>query len=168
VLGWLTMAINHQSFRLCNICPQTYKYHCQNHIQNATWNKKHKFLTEEIFSLLSGWLGSMLDSGAEGPGCKLQSWCCRVTVLTVHTHRASVHQAAKLVAAFLRAARVTTGLAESNGSLLPGLWLMSPASWLPRTRDQLRNPTLGNQVWASFTFFTLREFPFRRQDIDTI
>ena len=29
---------------------------------------------------------------------------------TVHTHRASVHQAAKLVAAFLRVARVTAGL----------------------------------------------------------
>jgi len=36
---------------------------------------------------------------------------------TVHTHRASVHQAAKLVAAFLRVAGVTAGLAESNGSL---------------------------------------------------
>ena len=52
---------------------------------------------------------------------------------TVHTHRASVHQAAKLAAALLRVARVTAGLAESNGSLQPGLWLMSPASWLPRT-----------------------------------
>ena len=40
---------------------------------------------------------------------------------TVHTHRASVHQAAKLVAALLRVARVTAGLAESNGSLPPGL-----------------------------------------------
>ena len=40
---------------------------------------------------------------------------------TVHTHRASVHQAAKSVAAFLRVARVTAGLAESNGSLPPGL-----------------------------------------------
>jgi len=40
---------------------------------------------------------------------------------TVHTHRAFVHQAAKLVAALLRVARVTVGLAESNGSLLPGL-----------------------------------------------
>ena len=40
---------------------------------------------------------------------------------TVHTHRASVHQAAKLVAAvLLRVARVTVGLAESNGSLPPG------------------------------------------------
>ena len=40
---------------------------------------------------------------------------------TVHIHRASVHQAAKLVAALLRVARVTAGLAESNGSLAPGL-----------------------------------------------
>ena len=40
---------------------------------------------------------------------------------TVHTHRASVHQAAKLVAALLRAARVIAGLAESNGTLAPGL-----------------------------------------------
>ena len=40
---------------------------------------------------------------------------------TVHTRRASVYQAVKLVAALLRAARVTAGLAESNGSLLPGL-----------------------------------------------
>ena len=36
---------------------------------------------------------------------------------TVHTHHASVHQAAKLVAALLSAARVTAGLSESNGSL---------------------------------------------------
>ena len=40
---------------------------------------------------------------------------------TVHTHCASVHRAAKLVAALLRVARVTAGLAESNGSLMPGL-----------------------------------------------
>ena len=52
---------------------------------------------------------------------------------TIHTHRTSVHQAAKLVAALLRIARVTAGLAESNGSLPPGLWLTSPAGWLPRT-----------------------------------
>jgi len=32
---------------------------------------------------------------------------------TVHTHRAFVHQAAKLVAALLRVAGVTAGLAES-------------------------------------------------------
>jgi len=31
------------------------------------------------------------------------------------------------------AGEVTAGLAESNGSLQPGLWLRSPAGWLPRT-----------------------------------
>jgi len=40
---------------------------------------------------------------------------------TVHIHCASVHQAAKLVAALLRVAGVTAGLSESNGSLPPGL-----------------------------------------------
>jgi len=40
---------------------------------------------------------------------------------TVHTHRASVDQAVKLVAALSRVARVTAGLAESYGSLPPGL-----------------------------------------------
>ena len=40
---------------------------------------------------------------------------------TVHTRRASVHQAAKMLAALFRVARVTAGLAESNGSLPPGL-----------------------------------------------
>jgi len=40
---------------------------------------------------------------------------------TVHTHCASVHQAAKLVTALLRVARVTAGLAESSSSLPSGL-----------------------------------------------
>ena len=40
---------------------------------------------------------------------------------TVHTHCASVHQAATLVAALLRVAGVTADLAESNGSLPSGL-----------------------------------------------
>jgi len=40
---------------------------------------------------------------------------------TVHTLCASVHQAAKLAAALLRVVGVTAGLAESNGSLPPGL-----------------------------------------------
>ena len=40
---------------------------------------------------------------------------------TVHTHRACVHQTAKLVAAVLRVAGVTAVLAENNGSLPPVL-----------------------------------------------
>ena len=40
---------------------------------------------------------------------------------TVHSHCTSVHQTAKVVAALLRVAGVTAGLAESNGSLPLGL-----------------------------------------------
>ena len=84
----------------------------------------------------------MLDSGAERFGFKSQDRACgtvyrllEATIVatmsamlsgnslrkTAHTHRASAHQVAKLVAALLRVARVIAGLAESNGSLRPGL-----------------------------------------------
>ena len=62
-------------------------------------------------------IGLMLDSCAEGPGFKNRS---RVTVLG-ELFTPIVPQAAKLVAVLLRVARVTAGLAESNGSLPPGL-----------------------------------------------
>ena len=62
---------------------------------------------------------SVLDSGAVRPGFKSQSRRCLGQ--TVHIYHASVHQAAKLVAALLRVARVTAGLAESNGNRPPGL-----------------------------------------------
>jgi len=67
---------------------------------------------------------SALDSGAEGfkSGFKSQPSRCRVSLRqTVHTHRAYVHQAAKLVAALLRIATVTAGLAESIVSPAPDL-----------------------------------------------
>jgi len=66
---------------------------------------------------------SVLDSGAEVPGVQIAVATLSGNSLrqTVRTHRASFHQAAKLAAALLRVARVTAGLAESNGSLLPGL-----------------------------------------------
>ena len=64
---------------------------------------------------------SVLDSGAVGPGFQSQPLSGNSLRQTVHTHSASVHQAAKLVAALLRVARVTAGLAETNGSLPPGL-----------------------------------------------
>ena len=83
-----------------------------------------------------GWIGSrvvsVLDSGAEGPGFKSQPRRCRVTVLgqTAHTLCASVHQAAKLIAALLRVAGVTAGLVESNWQFTAG-FITSPADWLP-------------------------------------
>jgi len=66
----------------------------------------------------------VLDSGAEETGFKSQTAATlsgNSLRQTVHTHCASVHQAAKLVAVLLRVARVTAGLAETNGSLPPGL-----------------------------------------------
>ena len=71
-----------------------------------------------------------LDAGgsvAEWLACWTQTLSGNSLGQTVQTHCASVHQAAKLVAALLRVAGVTAGLAESNGSLPPGLWLTSPA-----------------------------------------
>jgi len=51
----------------------------------------------------------VLYSGAEGPGFK-STLSGNSLRQTVYTHRVSVHQAV----------RVTAGLMESNGSLLPG------------------------------------------------
>ena len=96
---------------------------------------------------------------------------------TAHTHCASVHQTAKLVAALLRVAGVTAGLAESNGSLydtrcyfnvrskanmsqfnLPhGFMTHVTCRLTAKNRDRLRNPMLGNRVWATFTFLCQRE-----------
>ena len=65
---------------------------------------------------------SVLDSSAEGPGFISQPRRCRVTILgKLFTPIVLAHQALKLVAALLWVVRVTAGLAESNGSLPPGL-----------------------------------------------
>ena len=63
---------------------------------------------------------SVPDSSAEEPGVQIAAATMPGNSLrqTVHTHCAPVHQAAKIVAALLR---VTTGLAERNGSLGMGL-----------------------------------------------
>jgi len=75
-----------------------------------------------------GWLGkgvvSVLDSGTEGPRLgevAVPTLSGNSLRQTVHTHRASVHQAAKVGSRLLRVVGVTAGLVESNGSLPPGL-----------------------------------------------
>ena len=125
---------NEQTHRRRHVC----SVHLLRHRHSATGVRRftlHAVLLGRIAIGLQGWLGSrvvsVLDSGAEGPGFKSQSRRCRVTVFgeqgTVHTHCAPVHQTAKLVAALLRVAGVTAGLAESNGSLPSGLRFTSPA-----------------------------------------
>jgi len=80
-----------------------------------------------MFSYLLTWSGSVAEWLASLRAC-VQIAAATLSALsgnslrqTIHTHRTSVHQTAKLVAALLRVARVTAGLAESNGSLPPGL-----------------------------------------------
>ena len=75
-----------------------------------------------------GWLGSrvvsVLDSGAEGPGFKSQPGRCRVITVLGKLFTPIVPlftKQQKLAAALLMGARVIAGLAESNGSLQPGL-----------------------------------------------
>ena len=96
-----------------------------------------------------GWLASRVVS------CWTQAQKARVQIAvaalsgnslrqTAHTHHASVRWPAKLVAALLSVAGVTAGLAECNGSLSPGLWLASPAGWLPRTG--ISSGTLGSVI----------------------
>ena len=79
-----------------------------------------------LTTLLYRWLGSrvvsVLDSGEKArvqiAAATLSGNSLRQTI---HACRASVHQAAKLVAVFLRVAGATVGLTESNGRLPPGL-----------------------------------------------
>jgi len=85
--------------------------------------KLHFFFLKSTLTdgLLGSRVVSVLDSGTVGPGFKLHPRRCWVTVLG-KLFTPIVHQAAKLVAALLKVARVTAGLAaESNGSLLLGL-----------------------------------------------
>ena len=90
---------------------------------------------------------SVLDSGAEGPGFKSQ---------TVHIHRASVHQATKLIAALLRVVGVTAGLAVGpNWQATAGFMTHVTCRLTAKNRDQLRNLTLGNRVWATFLHVNL-------------
>ena len=99
---------------------------------------------------------SSLDSGAEGPEFKSQlpaTLSGNSIRHTVHTHRASVHQAAKLAAVLLRVAGVTAGLRK----VMAAFRQVYDSGHLQadcQERDQLRDPTLGNRVWATFTFFT--------------
>jgi len=78
-----------------------------------------------VDTILGGWVAEWLacwTQAQKGPGSNRSRDAVGQRLMqTVHTHCASVHQAAKLVTALLRVAGVTAGLAESNSSLPPGL-----------------------------------------------
>ena len=92
-------------------------------VNETTPAKRTKPPLADYLIVLARWLAYWTQAHkglGSNRSCDLSSNSLRQTV---HTHRSSVHQAAKLVAALLRVARVTAGLAESNGSLPPGFWL---------------------------------------------
>jgi len=72
----------------------------------------------------------------KGPGSNRSRYAVRQTA---HTHCASVHQAAKLVAALLRVARVTAGLAKSKWRPTTGFMTHVTCRLTAKNRDQLRN-----------------------------
>jgi len=74
----------------------------------------------------------------------------------ITSHLSVIGWLGNLVAALLRVAGVTAGLAESNGQPTAGFMTHDVTCRLTaKYQDQLRNPTLGNRVWATFTFFYL-------------
>ena len=80
-----------------------------------------KYIVCTLGGSVAEWLACWTEA-QKGPGSNRSRNAVGYSLRqTVHTHRTSVHQAAKLVAAILRVTRATAGLAESNGSLPPVL-----------------------------------------------
>jgi len=71
---------------------------------------------------------------------------------TAHTHCASVHQAAKLVAALLRVVGVTAGLAAYH-RVYDSRHLQADCQELGSSPE----PTLDNRLWATFTFLVMEQ-----------
>ena len=109
-------SILHLSLRLCIQCTDT-AHNTFSHCKSVHFHTYMDCTGGSVAEWLACWTqaqkGPVQIAAATLSGNSLRQ--------TVHTHRASVHQAAKLVAALLRVAGVTAGLAESNGSLPPGL-----------------------------------------------
>ena len=87
---------------------------------------------------LGSWVVKEPDLPSTGRGFESRPPCCREQPWASCLHTcASVSKQYNLVPAnrqwCLVAGEVNTGLTESNGSLLLGLWLQLPAGWLPRT-----------------------------------
>ena len=86
---------------------------------------------------------------------KSQAGRCRVTVLGNCSHPLYLCLSSREIGSSpLKGCEgITAGLAESNGSLPPGLWLTSPTGWLPRTG--ISSGTLGSAIeyWLPLLFY---------------
>ena len=84
------------------------------------WSNHKAVLPARVGGSVAEWLACWTQAQKARVQIAVATLSGNVLRQTAHTHCASVHQAAKLVAALLRVAGVTAGLAESNGILLPG------------------------------------------------
>ena len=73
---------------------------------------------------------------------------------TVHTHRAFVHKAATIGSSPLKVCGGNCRPGEKQWQPTAGFMTHVTCRLTTKNRDQLRNPTLDNRVWASFTFLT--------------
>ena len=82
--------------------------------------------------LVAKWLGSRTchqQVAGSNPGRRAAEWNPEQVVYThVRLSLSSIIWSGQWAVG-----KVSTGVAESNGSLPPGLWLRSPVGWLPRT-----------------------------------
>jgi len=90
-------------------------------VQPDNTTQHHRYVLRPMGGSVAEWLTCWTEAQKAGVQIAVATLSGNSLRQTVHTHRASVHQAAELVAALLRVAGVTAGLAESNGSLLLGL-----------------------------------------------
>ena len=83
-------------------------------------------------------------------------WQRRIPLVGVQHFRCS--PISKIGTGPLRVAGVTVGLTESNGSQpTAGFMTHVTCRLTAKNRDQLQNPTLGNRVWATFTFLNVQK-----------
>ena len=94
---------------------------CTGPIYTISYDLSYDYLKVIVKSTYNGSrVVSVLDLGAEGPGFISQSRRCRVTVCS---HPSCLYSPSSEtdIAALLKVARVTAGLAESNDNLPAGL-----------------------------------------------
>ena len=117
--------------------------------------------TTVLLRPLQRWLGSrvvsVLDSGAVGPGFKLQPRRCQVTVLNkLFTPIAPLLPSSETGSSPLKGCEGNCGPGRKKLQPTTGLMTHVTCRLTADNRDQLRNPMLGNQVWASFFSFYIR------------
>jgi len=103
--------------------------------------RPHRHFVGDADALLARQRTYDLQVVGSSPGCSpLRSGLGQATYTCVPLSQSSIIWYRPRGRVISLAGKVTVSLVESNvGSLPPGSWLMSPAGWLSRNRDQLHS-----------------------------